>query len=155
MLQIQIAKRTDGASVMRCTRADGSISWQKIPNHGAHFALHDLTHYAVETVFGYKRGFYGLLAEGWEFDDIGGKGARGPLPLEAIEVEQLVGVFDSERGCGQLFTCEEFSEFGPRAVTESQLLAVRKLRSELFSRWHEVPTGKNLDLEFNPYASVA
>jgi hypothetical protein len=148
MLQIQMGKRTDGASVMRCTRPDGSVTWQKIPKHGAHFALHDLTHLAVETTFGYKRGFYGLLAEGWDFDDIGGKGARGPLPPEAIEVEQMVGVFDSERGCGQLFTAEEFSEFAPRVVTDAELQAVRKLRSELFARWHDVPVGHNLDLEF-------
>ena len=59
---------------MRCTRPDGSVVWQKQPKHGAHFALHDLTHFAVETTFQYNRGFYGLLAEGWDFDDVTGNG---------------------------------------------------------------------------------
>ena len=30
------------------------------------FALHDLTHYAVETVLGFREGFYGLVAAGGE-----------------------------------------------------------------------------------------
>ncbi len=49
MLTVQIAKRTDGSSVLRCTRADGSVTWQKQTRHAMHFALHDLTHFAVES----------------------------------------------------------------------------------------------------------
>lgn len=147
-LQIQIAKRADGVGVMRCTRPDGSVVWQKQPKHGAHFALHDLTHFAVETTFNYSRGFYGLLADGWDFDDVTGKGARGALPADALEAERMVGVFDSERFCGAPFTVEQFNEYAPRVVTEEEILAVRKLRGELFQRWWDVPAGQNLDLEF-------
>ena len=71
--------------MLRCVRADGSLTWQKqTDRHAAFFALHDLTHFAVETTLGYARGFFGLIAEGWDFEDTGGKGARGPLPPEAI-----------------------------------------------------------------------
>src|SRR3984957_14106051 len=100
MLQIEIAKQPDGAGVLRCIRQDGSVTWQKQTKHAAHFAVHDLTHLAVETVLSYRRGFFGLIAEGWDVDDTTGKGARGPLPGEAGEVEQIVGLFDSERGSG-------------------------------------------------------
>ncbi len=58
MLQIEIVKRSDGSGVLRCTRQDGSVTWRKLTKHAAHFALHDLTHYAVETVLGYRRGFF-------------------------------------------------------------------------------------------------
>jgi hypothetical protein len=133
---------------MRCTRPDGSVVWQKQPKHGAHFALHDLTHFAVETAFNYRRGFYGLLAEGWDFDDVTGKGARGPLPAEALEVERVVGVFDSERMGGTLYTVDEFNSFAPRVFSEEEILAVRKLRAELFERWFAVAPGQNLELEF-------
>jgi hypothetical protein len=85
MLQIEISKRSDGAGALRCTRKDGSVTWQKQPKHGAHFALHDITHYAVETALVYRRGFFGLIAKGWDLDDTTGKGARGPLPPEAVE----------------------------------------------------------------------
>ena len=77
MLQIEIVKQPDGAGVLRCVRQDGSVTWQKQTRHAAHFALHDLTHYAVETALGYRRGFFGLIAEGWDVDDTTGKGARG------------------------------------------------------------------------------
>lgn len=85
-MKIQIAKKTGGGGVLRCTREDGSVTWQKQPErHAAHFALHDLTHYAVETALGYRNGFYGLIASGWEIEDTAGKGPRGKLP-RALEL---------------------------------------------------------------------
>jgi hypothetical protein len=56
MLQIEISRQPDAAVVIRCTRDDGSVTWQKQTRHAAHFVLHDLTHYAVETVLDYRRG---------------------------------------------------------------------------------------------------
>lgn len=76
MLRIEIVKQADGAGVLRGTRPDGSVTWQKQAKHAAHFALHDLTHYAVEIALGYRRGFFGLIAEGWDVEDTTGKGGR-------------------------------------------------------------------------------
>ena len=146
MLRIEISKRADGVGVLRCIRQDGSVTWQKQPKHGAHFALHDLTHYAVETALGYRRGFFGLIAEGWEVEDTTGKGARGPLPPEAVEVERIVGLFDSERGSGMLWTAEEFNEFAPRPLTEAEILEVRALRGKLFKQWAAIEPGQELEL---------
>ena len=54
MLTIRISKRKDGGGVLRCVRADGSETWQKQESrHAAFFALHDLTHFAVESALGY------------------------------------------------------------------------------------------------------
>lgn len=148
MLRIEITKRPDRGGVLRCTRTDGSITWQKQTSHAAHFALHDLTHYAVETVFGYRRGFFGLIAEGWDIDDTTGRGPRGSLPEEAMEVEQLVGLFDSERGSGALWTTEEFNQFAPRVLTAAGILNARALRAELFTQWFAVEPGGKLELWF-------
>jgi hypothetical protein len=109
VLAIRITKRKDGGGVLRCVRADASETWQKQESrHAAFFALHDLTHFAVESALGYRRGFYGLIAEGWDVDDTTGKGAKGPLPDEAVEVEYLAGSFDRERAGGSLWTADEF-----------------------------------------------
>jgi len=153
-MRIEILKKPDGSGVLRCTREDGSVTWQKQPKHGAFFALHDLTHYAVETVLGYRDGFFGLIAKGWDMDDIGGKGARGPLPQEAIEVEKIVGVFDSERGSGVLWTAEEFNQFAPRPLTLQEIHEVRAMRSGLFQQWSAVPIGGKLELQFAIVAHV-
>ena len=148
MLIVQIAKRADGCGVLRCTRADGSVTWQKQTRHAAHFALHDLTHFAVESTLGFRRGFFGLIAEGWDIDDTTGKGDRGPLPREAVEVERIVGLFDTERASGVLLTAEDFASHAPRGLTEEEIVQVRTCRGELFSRWSALEPGGTMELRF-------
>ena len=148
MLRIEITKRSDGAGVLRCTRQDGSATWQKQPKHGPYFALHDLTHFAVESVLGYRNGFFGLIAAGWEIDDTTGKESRGPLPAEAVEVEKLVGLFQTEQASGTLWTAEEFSAFAPRPLTDGEIQQVRAVRASLFQKWFATAPGDKLELEF-------
>ncbi len=148
MLTIKIWKQADGAVTMRCIRQDGSVTWQKQTRHAAHFVIHDVTHYAVETTLGSRLGFFGLIADGWDIDDTTGRGSRGPLPPEALEVEQIVGLFDAERTSGVLWRIAEFNEYTPRAITESEFQTVRRLRGELMERWREIQPGENLELIF-------
>lgn len=146
---VEIAKRKDGAGVLRCVRDDGSVTWQKqTERHAAYFALHDLTHFAVESVLGYRRGFFGLLSEGWDFDDTTGKGAKGPLPAEAGEVESIVGQFFIEHAGGARWTAEEFCDSLSRKLTEDELASVRRRRIELFREWAAVEPGSVLNLKF-------
>lgn len=148
-LKIQITKRSDGGGVLRCTRADGSVTWQKqTARHAAHFALHDLTHYAVESALGFRGGFYGLIADGWEIEDTTGKGQRGRIPPEAGVAECIVGLFDMERAGGVIYTAEEFNQHSPRPLRDEDLARVRKLRSELFTRWFDVAPGAALEIQF-------
>lgn len=156
-MRVQITKKADGSGVLRCVRDDGSVVWQKQnERHAAFFSLHDLTHLAVETALGYRRGFFGLIAEGWDFEDTTGKGARGPLPPEAGEVEQIVGMFDAERGSGTIWTLEEFNEFGEvqklRPLTAEEIARVKKRRSELFQQWFGVAPGATLELQYDAAA---
>jgi len=148
MLIVQISKRADGNGVLRCTRSDGSATWQKQTRHAAHFALHDLTHFAVESTLGFRRGFFGLIAEGWEIDDTTGKGARGPLPQEAAEVERIVGFFDTERASGVLLIAEDFDGQAVRRLTDAEIARIRKSRGELFARWFALEPGGTLELRF-------
>ncbi len=117
MLRIEIVKQADGEGVLRCTRVDGSVTWQKHRRHGGHFALHVLTHYAVETVLAYRRGFFGLIAEGWDEEETTGQSARGALPAEAPGVEKIVGLLDAERGSGVMWSVEEWNDFAARALS--------------------------------------
>ncbi len=150
MLRIEIVKQPDGTGVLRCTRQDGSVTWQKQTKHAAYFAVHDLTHYAVEVTLGYKRGFFGLIAAGWDVEDTTGKGSRGPLAREAVEVEQIVGLFQSEQASGALWTAEQFNEFAPRSLTDADVQSVRKLRATLFQKWFATKPGEKLELHFEP-----
>ena len=67
---IEFTKRADGRVVLRCVRADESVTWQRNDDQNARFfPLHDLTHYAVEIELGFARGFFGLIAEGWTIEE--------------------------------------------------------------------------------------
>ena len=156
MLRVQIAKRADGTGVLSCQRADGSTTWQRqTARNAGHLALHDLTHFAVETTLRYKRGFFGMIAEGWEIEDTTGKGARGPLPREATEVETLVGLFDRERGpAGLQWSADEFNSYSPRTLTQLEIDAVRECRARIFERWSAIQAGSKLELSFSTSQSA-
>ena len=152
-LVITIKKKSDGASALSCRRADGSVTWQRQDGaQGRFFPWHDLTHYAVEAELGFRDGFFGLIAQGWDVDDTGGKGARGPLPPEAIAVEHIVGGLDAERASLTQLSAAEFNaQVAPgRPLTDAELLRVRARRRELFALWAAVPPGDTLELRFRP-----
>lgn len=155
-LRIELMKHSDGATTLRCTRRDGSATWQNhAGRNAAFFAFHDLRHYAVEAVLGIRDGFYGLIADGWDIDDTTGKGARGPLPIDALVCEELVGLLDRERiGGGEPLSAAEVNahlaqRIGVRsaqAVTEAQLEQIRRLAGDLHERWSMLPPGDLLVL---------
>src|SRR6476659_9963737 len=97
-LVVRLKKHADGTSSLACTRADGSTTWQKNGDRtSTFFPLHDLTHFAVESTLRCKRGFYGLLAEGWNITDFGHPWPRGRIPADAEPAEVIVGCLDRER----------------------------------------------------------
>jgi hypothetical protein len=165
-LVIQIKKKTDGSAALSCRRADGSVTWQRQEGaQGRFFPLHDLTHYAVETVLGSARGFYGLVAEGWDLTDFGKPWPRGPLPLGALGAELIVGFLDGERAAGEEWSAEEFNTnlatyyaehaiSGACTISDEQLREIRRKRRELFSRWGALPAGATLELLFTRTAGA-
>jgi len=149
-LLIRIKKKADGTAALSCTRPDGSVTWQRQDGaQGRFFPLHDLTHYAVETVLGHRRGFYGLVAEGWDLSDFGTPWPRGPMPADADPSEQIVGFLDAERaaGPGVRWTAADLATKSV-AVKEVDLARVREKRAELFALWWALPPGETLELEF-------
>jgi len=166
-LTIRIKRHPDGTASLTCTRADGSTTWQR--QRGGYalvFPSHDLTHFAVETTLGYAHGFYGLLADGWDITDFTAPWPRGPVPHDALEVELIVGFFESERRDSGAWAAEELYAHAQRYVdaqralhpgraiaepprlTDAQVALVRDARDELLQRWGEVPPGESLELPF-------
>lgn len=160
-LTMQFTKRPDGAVVLRYRRADGSVVWQRYEgSHARFFPLHDLSHLAVEAELGIRRGFYGLLAEGWEVADLEGKGSRGPLPPESVLIEFIVGLFDAETvGGAPPLHAADFNEQlalmlrdknlpPPPRFTDAQLAAVRAQRRALHAAWAALEAGGSLEVPF-------
>jgi hypothetical protein len=161
LLKIQFTKRADGGAVLKCIRSDGSTTWQRLDDKdAAFFPLHDLTHYAVETELGFQRGFYGLIAEGWEIAETTGKTARGALPTETLEVEYFVSAFSAERASGTAITAAEFNELAatfaranrmptPRELSDEELTRVRSRFEELATKWRALSANVVLELPLN------
>lgn len=158
-LRIRLARNADGTSVLSCTRADGTTTWQKSHGRsGAFFPAHDLTHYAVETTLGARGAFYGLLAEGWDIADFASGVA---LPDEALLVEAIVGTLDLQRatapGTDAAAFRAQLEALGTTDPRTAQLLAVLDVatldrlltsRDALLARWAAVPPGGALELSF-------
>jgi len=161
-MKIKIAKRADGGCVLTCTRADGSVTWQRQRGKNAvFFPLHDLTHYAVEVTLGHDHGFYGLVSKGWAIGDFGSPWPRGPMPEEAVTSELIVGFLDTERASGVQWTAADLNEKAKlyhaqhdrttrwTALTEDDLTRVRAAAQALIARWRALDPGQALELSFD------
>ncbi|MEP6492513.1 MAG: hypothetical protein ABJF01_07540 [bacterium] len=167
-LLVRIKKKTDGDAALSCIRADGTTTWQRQEGQlGRFFPLHDLTHYAVESVLMLRQAFFGLLAEGWDISDFGTPESRGKIPDDAGFAEMVVGCFDLERMTGMLGTADEYNERiathsrdnglppTPFRLSDEQIARIRHLRSELFAKWTSLPPGDTLELTFERGAESA
>jgi hypothetical protein len=162
---IRIKKGADGRTSLSCTRADGTTTWQRQEGDQARFfPRHDLTHYAVETVLGLGKGFYGLVASGWDLSDFGSPWPRGRIPAQANMSELIVAFFDLERRTGERSTAEELNNRlaelcaqkgfpKPPAISEGDLARVRRKRAEVFEQWDAIEPGGALELTFDVEAS--
>ncbi|HMB92492.1 MAG TPA: hypothetical protein VKP65_16685 [Rhodothermales bacterium] len=156
-LTIRLTKKPDGTSVLVCTRPNGSATWQR--HRGAFFPLHDLTHYAVETVLRLRFGFYGLLAHGWHITDFGERAIPAEAQADATLAEAVVGLMDQERATGIVPDTKDFNEMLAavyqelgvpldRSLTEDTLQTIRARFTDLAGRWKQVEPGGTLELPF-------
>lgn len=160
-LKIRLKRKADGSAAITCEREDGTTTWQRQEGViGQVFPAHDLTHYSVETAFGYTQGFFGLVADGWEISDFAKPWPRGTIPEEAREVELLVGLLDMQRRMMADWNAEEMLEQGRLYVasrgdrvhlpnlTDESLQNVKQLRAEVFAKWAAIEPGDTLELLF-------
>lgn len=160
VLKILMTKRRDGSIVTRLEREDGTATWQRKDGPNARFfAFHDLEHYAVETSLRYRRGFYGLVLEGWDLADFGSPWPRGPLPADAEPVELVVGLLARERADRESFAAGDFNAHiaqyyaehhltGPPSFDDETLERLRAGIRQVHARWDALPAGETLELDF-------
>jgi len=161
-LTSRIKKNADGSAALSCTRGDGTVTWQRqLGAQGRFFPLHDLTHFAVETVLRHGRGFYGLVASGWDISDFGPPWPRGRLPEDMDPSELIVGFLDVERASGTRWQAEDFNDKAATyyrdrvpgraspTLSDKDLARIRQRRAELFAEWDAVAPGGTLELTFD------
>jgi hypothetical protein len=160
-LIVRIKKKTNGEAALTCQRADGSVTWQRQEGQaGRFFPLHDLTHFAVESVLGFDGAFFGSIANGWDISDFAAPKATRRLSEQALFAEMVVGFFDLEQRTGELGDADDFAwkarlyceerKMPPLTlrITDEQIVAIRAKRGELFAAWKGMPPGETLELRF-------
>ena len=157
-------KKDATAPVLTCIRDDGSTTWAKMP-YGSFFPRHDLMHYALETVLGFREAFFGLIASGWSVEAFTEPGVAKRLPLEAKYAEFLVEQLEREHRSGECSTADAFNatiadsvrqaNLAPnRPLLQKEIDAIRARFEELLARYVALPDGKKLELKWKPRSAV-
>ena len=154
-------KRADRPDVLTCVRDDGTSTWM---HERPGFVYHDLAHYAAETAFGYRFGFFGLVRSGWELSsEHFGRDPRTRAPLPWPDpsgaplepVEYVVSLLQREHRSQGIIE-DDFhdamkmyvGDSRPR-IPDERLAAARQALRELYARWEQVPAGDTLELTFS------
>jgi hypothetical protein len=155
-LRLQLKKTKDGRPSLACVRDDGTRTWARLHPF---FPVHDLTHCAVESVLGFDRGFFGLVASGWEIDAFTEKGISARLPAQVHWAESIVALLDLERAEGTISAAADLNarlaeRLGGqgvppfRPIADAELVAIRHLRDALQGRWLALRPGDTLEVGF-------
>ncbi len=157
-MQIVFAKHPGKPTTLRCIRDDGSVTWQSYGNHSGFFAVHDLTHYAIETTLGYRQAFWRMIAAGRELGDFGPGDAK-TFHCEAIYAETLAGLLTTSQGNGSFLTYTDIKAtidskaheagFDPVKLMEEHLLLIRRRVRELRCEWERLSDSGILTLPFS------
>jgi hypothetical protein len=153
-LSIRLQKGRDGPDILTCIRPDGSRTWQRLQRG---LPVHDLVHYAVESVLGLNEGFFALVARGWDITAFEAPENRSRLTPEAIWEEFVVSLFLTELSDGVERDEFEFNatlramiagkvSIAPRALTSEELAAIRAKVKALSAQWRSLAPGQTLDL---------
>jgi hypothetical protein len=179
-LTLEFKKKLDAPSVLTFVRADGSRTSSAIGPHDGYGPVHDLTHYVVESVFGFARAFLGLCAEGWTIQDFE-RDAVKKMPPEAAVAEFLAGAISAMEMMDRYDSVEDvnwsiaqasagwkagdrtkaWGEMGafierwrageaPVEITAEQYDAVRHALRRLRTEWNDVPFAGTMRLVFEP-----
>ncbi|MEO5583293.1 MAG: hypothetical protein ABIR66_11415 [Saprospiraceae bacterium] len=147
-------------SKLICTRNDGSFT-SSMMHPGVE--LHDIIHYAVETILEFKLGFYGILDQGYQIEEFEIPRHRRPLalipsnlPIESIQAEFLVNQLMMETLQGPIadfmavfIKALEANKIPfPDRLNETTLSEIRKLIETIKNQWATIEEGKSMELIF-------
>ena len=155
-MEILFTKTGGEDHILSCKRKDGSVTWHRVSEF---FLLHDLCHFAAETVLKFTSGFFGMLAAGTDITefDLPKEQRTIHLTAEAIFTEHLVNllVIDyKQRRMDNLIEVFYSIHDGYidtallQQLSEDKLEAIRIKYAELMKQWKLLPVNQNLSLMF-------
>ncbi len=155
-MQIQLTKNTGKSHVIRYIRDNGTQTWMYSDDF---FVRHDLSHYALEKIMGYKTAFNGMINTGMDIRDFENKEKRAAMRVtdEAWYAENMANFFLVEIAQGlfddfnmvQQAALISFNRHSPIiTIPEEKISGIRSYLRELLENWKALPSGERLELSF-------
>jgi hypothetical protein len=155
-MEIRVTKTGKEEQVFSCMRKNGSVTWKQVSGF---FILHDLCHYAVETVLPLPHAFLGMVAAGTDITAFDQPREQRSFELnpEAIMAEQLVNLLVIDFTQGRLsdlvgifndLTVDELSLSLRQRVTAEKIDLIRQRYAALVQEWNSLPVAQTLLLLF-------
>ena len=156
-MKMLLKKYEQGPFVIKYRRDNGSETWMQADQY---FVLHDLSHFAIETMLQYKSAFMGMLNNGMHIKDFEHREKRNKIKIseEAVNAENIANLFLMELQQGEL---EDFNQtlresfnpmkeqLNPVQLSPEQIDAVRNKFKQLVAEWNSTPPGGEMELEYH------
>jgi hypothetical protein len=154
-MQMRLTKNSQKKHTIEYRRDDGSRTWMHADGF---FVRHDLSHFAVEKILGFRTGFMGMLNAGMQVQDFEDREKRSKIPLtpEAIHAENMANLFLIEVAQGNFedfnsTVQSSFNSFGheldPPVLRDAEIGRIRTYYRELLRNWDRLPVGQKLSLD--------
>jgi hypothetical protein len=155
-MEIRFTRTGKEENDFSCIRKDGSVTWKKV---SAFFIIHDMAHFAAETILPLKNSFLEMVAAGTDISrfDLPKEQRHFQLTKEAIFAEHLVNllVIDITQGRiddipGKIRENNEYNspEDMLSLLTPAKLDAIRLKHRELMAAWAALLAGETIKLIF-------
>lgn len=155
-MQIRITKHINKEHTLKYIRDNGTETWMRSDDF---FVQHDLSHYALESILGYRTAFNGMLNSGMDIKDFEDRAKRAVINITAeamyaetmanlFLVEIMQGEFDDFNSVQQEAFSSTNKSLQPTSLTVEQIKAVRKYLRELLQQWEDLPAEQTMELHF-------
>lgn len=142
-MKVEIKKLTKYICEYSLTRKDLPV--ELITLETKTYLVHDVCHYVVEKNLVYSKGFWGMLAQGYSFNQLFGK--DNMLTTELRFIEQIVGPVQSVYlGNIQKQNLNEFVQHIGFTMTEAVLEGCLAEITSIIKSWEELPVGGRITL---------
>lgn len=120
--------------------------------------IHDFIHYALESEAQLTTGFFGLLTQGYSFEELASKTPSDFPKEEGMEIEMIVGpltsVVKGDATPAQLIESLDtiFASYGksrPVWVTEELINRARERYKKILGAWNSLKFGETFELTWN------
>jgi hypothetical protein len=140
------------ADTLICERADGTTARHDLPRQG--ILPHDAFHFVVETTLGWRDAFFGRVAAGATFHDLGVAPKKRTQLLQAaalvecLEATQWGGAPDHAAFAKTLAAACRRRRVPPPATTAADLTRVRLALREFGAAWRPLNPGQSIERNF-------